>query len=613
MKKMESWANVLNGLYNSCLMAPCRGRDSPPLPNTPPERPPLPLIYTEYRYYDRRHGFQHSPATQNSSHHRAEWSRGVTTDRGNSGTAHGAIQQVFKRIQRSNQQSQQYQKNTVFSKAEAPNCQLYNNNIPRMHPKGQATQEWCNDQWPHDSESYLRIEMDSPNTATRVCHPVVDMLDSDAEYFTPRIAPRALRRQVTPPSQQKYTWARCELLEAPPLEATGGIYYHSLPSPRSKMVIPKPRRLCISPQGVKISVVEKPMSMRATITPTTPPNASPPSQRHFCPIQHHMVMQPSNRHQQSQGGAAASPQETRRLVHQPSPVKPRRHGRSSMAINKHALSKHRGESVNETSSGGLQRQVDVKLKNVFGQPLVLAALKPVQSPQLSRKSKIEEDLRSLLIMDNNIENHRKVANIDGSLYCEISPLDPLDVYAEDPRDLSHSPARSQPHIPPESEDISSSPQISRHGYGSVSELDESPVRDVKTPEEQARVASLDAPPTQGRGHLINGEGKMASICTSECQNNKTGTTAETMSHSPPDSTTLGDSEELTRQVHYLENILGELKSDLTNQERRGNLALLAEVEKLRQNNRRLLEESVCAYQELDKLRTVFSISPGHFK
>lgn len=57
----------------------------------------------------------------------------------------------------------------------------------------------------------------------------------------------------------------------------------------------------------------------------------------------------------------------------------------------------------------LSSQVDLKTKNVFGQPLVLATLRAVQSPQQTRKNKVEEDLRTLLTVNDNVEkNHRKI-------------------------------------------------------------------------------------------------------------------------------------------------------------------------------------------------------------
>lgn len=89
------------------------------------------------------------------------------------------------------------------------------------------------------------------------------------------------------------------------------------------------------------------MSMRATITPTSPPNESPPSQHHFYPIQHHMKMQLSNKHpfnqwQQSQGGSGGL-QQTQRFVPQPVPIKPSCFARSGM--NEHSQSDHRQEGM----------------------------------------------------------------------------------------------------------------------------------------------------------------------------------------------------------------------------------------------------------------------------
>lgn len=49
------------------------------------------------------------------------------------------------------------------------------------------------------------------------------------------------------------------------------------------------------------------------------------------------------------------------------------------------------------------------------------------------------------------------------------------------------------------------------------------------------------------------------------------------------------------------------------QERKDKLALLAEVESLRKNNYHLLEESLSAYEELHKLKTMFSVAPGDIK
>lgn len=54
----------------------------------------------------------------------------------------------------------------------------------------------------------------------------------------------------------------------------------------------------------------------------------------------------------------------------------------------------------------------MKPKNVFGQPLVPATLRAAQSPQLTHKNKVEEDLRKLLIVDDVVKNHRKVTVSD---------------------------------------------------------------------------------------------------------------------------------------------------------------------------------------------------------
>ncbi|XP_063060273.1 uncharacterized protein LOC134453324 [Engraulis encrasicolus] len=369
--------------------------------------------------------------------------------------------------------------------------------------------------------------MHSPSTPTRFSHPgVVAVADPDAEYFTPRITPRALRRQVTSssPAQRYHTWDRCELLDGPPLNPSTGFYYHSLPAPRSKMMIPKPRRLCISPQGVKISMVQRPVSMRATITPSSPPKLSPPSQHHFCPIQHHATMPPSSWHQLSHYGVSSSTQNTEtRLIHHPSPIKPRRYKPSE--THHHAPSKNTVESVMENNPEEPKSQVDVKAKNVFGQPLLFAALKRVQSPQLPRKNRVEENLRTLLSVEGSVENHRKVATIDGSLY----------KHPEDLGNITLSPSRTRRSTTPAFKDIHSPPQISMNGCGSLSELDV-PVREVKkAPEKQAGLAQMDASATtQNQEHLMNGESKVASICSSEGQNNnKTWSTAEkdSVSHS----------------------------------------------------------------------------------
>ncbi|XP_062391785.1 proline-rich protein 36-like [Sardina pilchardus] len=541
MRRMETWTDALTGLYNSCLTAPCRGRDSPPLPDTAPERPPLPLLYTEYQFFNQRHGFRRPPVAQ-EGHHSAEWNRGAITDRGQNGdTAHGTTHQVFQRVQRSNQHSHQYQNNNVLSKAAAPSVlQLFPSSTPRGRPRGPALSGWCGEQWSHDSEGYLSVEMDAPvGRAGRSS--VEEMADSDSEYFSPRVTPRALRRQDASPRQQRRMWAApgpqasqqrhiwaAPGPQAPPLDPAQGFYYHSLPAPRSKTLLPKPR-LCISPQGFHISVVEKPTSMRATITPTSP-DASPPSQHHFlpiqqhmamppancpiqppancpiqqhmamppsncpiqqhmamppancpiqqhmamppanCPIQQHMAVPPANRHPLHHWPprhSASGPQLTHRSVHQPAPVKPSGHLRSSVAMDGLAQSEHRARPTEGHSAGnsaGRTRQVELKSKNVLGEPLLCATLKTVPSPPLAPRTRVQEDLRKLLVVGDTVD-HRKVTNLDGTLYqCPVESADG-----------PHSPAMSRPLDSPAHTHTRASPRISRNGFGSVCELSEAAV------------------------------------------------------------------------------------------------------------------------------------------
>ncbi|XP_041949709.1 uncharacterized protein LOC121709994 isoform X2 [Alosa sapidissima] len=608
MRRMETWTDALTGLYNSCLTAPCRGHDSPPLPETAPERPPLPLLYTEFQFYKRRHGFRHTPVAQ-EGHHSVEWNRGAITDRGQNGVAH----QVVKREQRSNQYSH-HQNNNVLSRSEAPRIrQLFEESSPRVQCRGQALSRWSTEEWTHGSEGYLSVEMDSPVTPTRTGRSRVETPDSESEYFTPRVTPQALRRQDASPSQQRRLWARFGP-QAPLLDPAQGFYYHTLPVPRCKTLVPKPR-LCISPQGLKISVVEKPMSMRATITPTSPPNASPPSQHHFHPIQHHMKMQPSNTHplthwQQSQGGSG--PQQTQRFVHQPAPVKPHRYLQSGTIMNEHTQSEHRDKAMvgNAGSSAGPNSQVDVKT-NVFGQPLLSATRRTGQSPLLTRRTQVEEDLRKLLVVGDTVD-HGKVTNIDGTLSSLQNIDGTLDQYPGDSADVPHSPTMAQPQGSPARAHSRASAQLNRNGFGSVSELSDTSVWNMKP----FRETHSPVPPP---GTLVppSVKDKMASICTtSEYQEMGTVPESNSVSQGPPemlleDSTMQQgeDSGELARQLYYLETILGELKSDL-NKERRDKLVLLAEVESLRKNNHHLLEESLFAYEELHKLKSMFSVAPG---
>ncbi|XP_053908843.1 LOW QUALITY PROTEIN: signal-induced proliferation-associated 1-like protein 3 [Cuculus canorus] len=259
-----------------------------------------------------------------------------------------------------------------------------------------------------------------------------------------------------------------------------------------------------------------------------------------------------------------------------------------------------------------QKPSDGGPKNVFGQPRLRASLRDLRSPRRSYKSTIEDDLKKLILMDNAAPEPERDGPAlqrtlsdeslcggrrEASLGAAPASLD-TDVLLGSPFPCSTLPGRRQPPTG------ANGALAERKAAISASELalDKAPLR-------RPEPGMMPLPDTAAGlewASLVNAakayEVQRAVSLFSLAEPTPSPEAAE-MPRGPPQRQ--APPLDLPGKVSQLEAMLRQLHSDLQ-KEKQDKVVLQAEVANLRQNNRRLQEESHSAARQLRRFARIFS-------
>ncbi|XP_076138700.1 signal-induced proliferation-associated 1-like protein 3 isoform X1 [Alosa pseudoharengus] len=293
-----------------------------------------------------------------------------------------------------------------------------------------------------------------------------------------------------------------------------------------------------------------------------------------------------------------------------------------------------GTSGSDSSSSSKSRQVDMNSKNVFGQPRLRASLRDLRSPRRSHKSTIEDDLKKLIIMDN--------------------PADPTPPREKSQRrnlqrtfsDESLSSSRRDPSYPttplfdchPASSDLLFSCTLPsrRHNHSqhmavvggkkvplSASEVSLSEMMDKVPPLRRLDPGLMPLPDTAcglewsslvsaAKAYEVQRAVSLFSLSEPNTGLQDSQPAASPVHfHTPqtPRTTPTFSSDEvqgdLSGRLYQLEVMLKQLNNDLE-KEKQDKVALLAEMDNLRQNNQRLQQESHTTSEQLRKFSQMFT-------
>uniref|UniRef100_A0A8B9NNQ8 Signal-induced proliferation-associated 1-like protein 3 n=5 Tax=Neoaves TaxID=3078114 RepID=A0A8B9NNQ8_9AVES len=297
--------------------------------------------------------------------------------------------------------------------------------------------------------------------------------------------------------------------------------------------------------------------------------------------------------------------------------------------NKHATGWKRG--VPARSQPPLcDRQVDANTKNVFGQPRLRASLRDLRSPRKSYKSTIEDDLKKLIIMDSAAPEPERAGSPQKGLQRTLSDeslcggrrdvgyaagataaasLD-TDVLFTSAYPSSTLPSRRQ-HPPTANGSL---PE--KKSAISASELSLAETRD-KPPLRRIDPGMMPLPDTAAglewsslvnaaKAYEVQRAVSLFSLTDSALspdppvppERQPTPRGGPPLRYGPPPL-------DLPGKVSQLEAMLKQLHSDLQ-KEKQDKVVLQAEVANLRQNNRRLQEESHSAARQLRRFARIFS-------
>ncbi|KAK1788326.1 hypothetical protein P4O66_016771 [Electrophorus voltai] len=273
-------------------------------------------------------------------------------------------------------------------------------------------------------------------------------------------------------------------------------------------------------------------------------------------------------------------------------------------------------------------QVDITSKNVFGQPRVVASLRPSCSPQPIHRSTIVEDLKKLIVMDDTTDNSQDDPT---SLQQTKTPGSPSQLQKHDsaspsPLMLASHVLSKQPLCRPSNLYLQSGPRVCQ----SISGLVESEVWDMDLQFDHGLLPVLNTAHGLDRNHLVKAAEvyemqREANLLYVEPHTMHSGLSPVTCSPSyscqniPDDSLPVsGDTElllgcfednfvEFPDPLSHLEMTLRKLSSDLV-KEKKNKVALMAEVLKLRMSNQHLKEESLSANAQLQKIYQMFNDS-----
>ncbi|XP_026861118.2 uncharacterized protein LOC113574403 isoform X2 [Electrophorus electricus] len=314
------------------------------------------------------------------------------------------------------------------------------------------------------------------------------------------------------------------------------------------------------------------------------------------------------------------------------------HGNRNLDMDKEMfhskVRKHSSDVRNNSSSKRNKRtllfcsQVDITSKNVFGQPRVVASLRPSCSPQPIHRSTIVEDLKKLIVMDDTTDNSQDDPT---SLQQTKTPGSPSQLQKHDsaspsPLMLASHVLSKQPLCRPSNLYLQSGPRVCQ----SISGLVESEVWDMDLQFDHGLLPVLNTAHGLDRNHLVKAAEvyemqREANLLYVEPHTMHSGLSPVTCSPSyscqniPDDSLPVsGDTElllgcfednfvEFPDPLSHLEMTLRKLSSDLV-KEKKNKVALMAEVLKLRMSNQHLKEESLSANAQLQKIYQMFNDS-----
>uniref|UniRef100_A0A663FIZ2 Signal-induced proliferation-associated 1-like protein C-terminal domain-containing protein n=1 Tax=Aquila chrysaetos chrysaetos TaxID=223781 RepID=A0A663FIZ2_AQUCH len=292
--------------------------------------------------------------------------------------------------------------------------------------------------------------------------------------------------------------------------------------------------------------------------------------------------------------------------------------------NKHATGWKRADDAPDP-----KKQVDANTKNVFGQPRLRASLRDLRSPRKSYKSTIEDDLKKLIIMDSAAPEPERAGSPQKGLQRTLSDeslcggrrdigyaagataaasLD-TDVLFTSAYPSSTLPSRRQ-HPPTANGSL---PE--KKSAISASELSLAETRD-KLPLRRIDPGMMPLPDTAtglewsslvnaAKAYEVQRAVSLFSLTDSALspdppvppERQPTPRGGPPLSQPPP--------LDLPGKVSQLEAMLKQLHSDLQ-KEKQDKVVLQAEVANLRQNNRRLQEESHSAARQLRRFARIFS-------
>ncbi|KAJ8405863.1 hypothetical protein AAFF_G00313000 [Aldrovandia affinis] len=395
----------------------------------------------------------------------------------------------------------------------------------------------------------------------------------------------------------------------------------TFPLPSAPSDAHKPSRACYTPQGFKVSAVDRRQPARAATVTLSSGSARP--EPTYCQNRHPNTVQQHQGMCTSSGDSNSTSQRY-----------------SGFNIMQHTVHHREGYciiTVKEPEGDLPVLQVDGNLKNVFGQPRLRASLRDLRSPRRAHKSTIEDDLKKLIIMDNIDTPHRDTSPPRRALHRTFSD-ESLNSGRRD-GGFPNAPPYDGPITPADLLFTSTLPTRRPAAHGdplankkaaiSASELSLTEVRDRVPPLRTLDPGLMPLPNTACGlewASLVNAakayEVQRTVSLFSLSEPRAGGPEMRQASNTPPQNLqppratpNLSSDEvpgDLSGRLYNLELMLKQLNKDLE-KEKQDKVALLAEVANLRQNNQRLQEESQSASEQLRNLSQLFTGAPGDRK
>ncbi|XP_026052049.1 uncharacterized protein LOC113038668 isoform X2 [Carassius auratus] len=284
-------------------------------------------------------------------------------------------------------------------------------------------------------------------------------------------------------------------------------------------------------------------------------------------------------------------------------------------------SQHRETSdVRNTEHNHVKSQVDVRSKNVFGQPRVIASLRAACSPRPVRKSTVVEELKKLIVMDDTEDSsqgdssplQQKEAEMCNSLQMSSSSTSSL-LFSQAYRSYPESPPLTPIHLQTRQTECGALPEQAEFDLWDRDQHPEPELMPLPITacdlDWNSLVQAAQEYETQRMAALLS---EMSPV-SSRPDTPSNGTCKIHQSSAYCSGEDLDDVFiDFPDQLSHLEGMLRRLSSDLL-KEKRDKVALLAEVLKLRISNQHLREESLCAVAQLHKINNILNTAPGEME